>query len=88
MTTDHGNIKFINKANYIVIAHDDDTYGGYWHLEQNGALVEVGESVNAGDIIGRSGSTGFSSMAHLHFMVYSYDKKGKQYTMPTFFKTK
>ena len=82
-----GNIKFVNKANYVVIDHGDGTYAGYWHLEQNGALVEVGDIVKVGDKIGKSGSTGFSTMAHLHFMVYSYDKNGKQYTLPTLFKT-
>ena len=82
-----GDIKFINKANYVVIDHGDGTYAGYWHLEKNGALVEVGDIVKVGDKIGKSGSTGFSTMAHLHFMVYSYDKNGKQYTLPTFFKT-
>jgi murein DD-endopeptidase MepM/ murein hydrolase activator NlpD len=82
-----GNIKFVSKANYVVIDHGDGTYAGYWHLEQNGALVEVGDLVKVGDKIGKSGSTGFSTMAHLHFMVYSYDKNGKQHTVPTFFKT-
>ena len=38
-----GNIKFVSKANYVVIDHGDGTYAGYWHLEQNGALVEVGD---------------------------------------------
>ena len=40
-----GNIKFVSKANYVVIDHGDGTYAGYWHLEQNGALVEVGDLV-------------------------------------------
>lgn len=82
------NIKYINNGNYVVIDHGDDTYGGYWHLQQNGALVEIGDTVRKGDTIGKSGSTGFSSMAHLHFMVYSYDENGRQYTLPTLFKTK
>ena len=77
------NIKYINNGNYIVLDHGDGTYGGYWHLQQNGALVEIGDTVRKGDTIGKSGSTGFSSMAHLHFMVYSYDENGRQYTLPT-----
>mgnify|MGYP001207099425 FL=1 len=82
------NIKYINKGNYVVIDHGDGTYGGYWHLQQNGAFVEIGDTVKTGEPIGKSGSTGFSSMAHLHFMVYSYDENGSQYTLPTLFKTK
>jgi murein DD-endopeptidase MepM/ murein hydrolase activator NlpD len=83
-----GNIKYVNKANYVVIDHGDGTYAGYWHLEENGALVEVGDLVKVGDKIGKSGSTGFSTMAHLHFMVYRYNEKGKQQTIPTCFATK
>jgi len=82
------NIKYINHGNYVVIDHGDGTYGGYWHLQQNGALVEIGDNIQVGQPIGKSGSTGFSSMAHLHFMVYSYDENGRQYTLPTLFKTK
>ena len=82
------NIKYINKGNYVVIDHEDGSFGGYWHLQQNGALVEIGDTVKTGEPIGKSGSTGFSSMAHLHFMVYSYDENGRQYTLPTLFKTK
>ena len=82
------NIKYINKGNYVVIDHGDGSFGGYWHLQQNGALVEIGDTVKTGEPIGKSGSTGFSSMAHLHFMVYSYDENGRQYTLPTLFTTK
>tara|TARA_B100000768_G_scaffold178982_1_gene195749 strand:+ start:389 stop:949 length:561 start_codon:yes stop_codon:yes gene_type:complete len=82
------NIKYINKGNYVVIDHGDGTYGGYWHLQENGALVDIGDTIKKGNPIGKSGSTGFSSMPHLHFMVYSYDQKGRQYTLPTLFKTK
>ena len=82
------NIKYINKGNYVVINHGDGSFGGYWHLQQNGAFVEIGDTVKTGEPIGKSGSTGFSSMAHLHFMVYSYDENGRQLTLPTLFKTK
>ena len=82
------NIKYINKGNYVVIDHGDGSFGGYWHLQQNGALVEIGDTVKTGEPIGKSGCTGFSSMAHLHFMVYSYDENGRQYTIPTLFTTK
>lgn len=57
-------------ANYIVVLHSDGTTGEYYHLAQDGALVEVGESVAAGQRIGLSGNTGHSTMPHLHFAVY------------------
>jgi murein DD-endopeptidase MepM/ murein hydrolase activator NlpD len=57
-------------ANYIVVLHDDDTTGEYYHLQHNGALVEPGDIVTRGQQIGLSGNTGHTTMAHLHFAVY------------------
>jgi murein DD-endopeptidase MepM/ murein hydrolase activator NlpD len=57
-------------ANFIVILHDDGTTGEYYHLQQDGALVEVGDRIDAGQKIGLSGNTGHTTMPHLHFAVY------------------
>jgi len=60
---------FSDKANYVWVLHGDGTIGTYAHL-QRGADVRVGQRVAAGDRIGRSGDTGYSSGPHLHFMVW------------------
>lgn len=73
-------------GNYIEIRHSDGTYAGYWHLQKNGVLVEVGDTVSTGQQIGLSGHTGFSSMPHLHFYVYGYDANGHYTTFPTRFR--
>ncbi len=75
------------KANYIVIYHDDGTSARYIHLKHNGSKVKIGDKVKAGDVIGYSGNTGWSSGPHLHFEV---NQPGKNivYTVPTKFKTK
>jgi len=57
-------------ANYILIHHSDGTFGSYVHLQKNGAKVKEGDIVEAGQIIGISGNTGWSSGPHLHFEVY------------------
>ena len=62
-------IRFIDKANTVAIAHDDDTVAEYAHLAPGTDYVKTGQRVAAGDVIGHAGSTGYSSGPHLHFIV-------------------
>ena len=55
--------------NLVVVDHGDGTFAQYMHLTQNGADVDVGETVERGDPIGRSGNTGLAGYPHLHFIV-------------------
>ena len=55
--------------NKIVIRHADGTYGQYMHLTFEGAVVETGQTVSQGDLIGYSGATGFAETPRLHFVV-------------------
>ena len=57
----------VDDANYIIIDHGDGTFSEYYHLRQYGAIVEEGEKVCRGQVIGLCGSTGYSSGPHLHF---------------------
>ena len=59
-------------GNYIAISHANDYYTYYGHLKLNSIQVNVGESVNAGDLIGYVGSSGNSTDPHLHFELW-YD---------------
>lgn len=72
-------------ANYVVILHDDQTTGEYYHLLKDGVLVEVGERVEAGQKIGLSGNTGHSTMPHLHFGVYRAAERGREQSIPVRF---
>lgn len=56
-------------ANLVIIAHADGTTAAYKHI--NSASVTVGQRVAQGDVIARSGSTGYSTGPHLHAEVRS-----------------
>ncbi|WP_101257460.1 transglycosylase family protein [Streptomyces barkulensis] len=51
----------------VVIRHSDGRYSQYAHL--SAISVRSGQQVNAGQRIGRSGSTGNSTGPHLHFEI-------------------
>ena len=61
-------------GNQIKIDHGDNTFGMYFHLKHKGCLVQVGDLVLQGDLIGLSGATGNVTGPHLHFQV---DQAGK-----------
>lgn len=52
-----------------VLTLDDGTE--IWYAHQSSISVSVGQKVNTGDVIGRVGSTGNSTGAHLHLEVHS-----------------
>ena len=71
------NIKYRSFGNFVVIQHEDSSRTGYWHLQFNGVLVNIGDTVKQGQVIGLSGRTGYTYFPHLHFIVWRYNKKGE-----------
>jgi murein DD-endopeptidase MepM/ murein hydrolase activator NlpD len=65
------NRKYRSLSNYVSITHPDGTVAEYDHLKYDGVLVKIGDRVTAGQSIGLSGNTGYSTLPHLHFGVYS-----------------
>jgi len=53
---------------YVLIKHDNGLATLYAHLSKQS--VSKGQTVSRGDLIGYSGSTGYSTGPHLHFGVY------------------
>ena len=82
-----GNIKYRPDGNYIVLQHEDSTRTGYWHLKYNSIFVNVGDTVQQGQVIGLSGKTGYTFFPHLHFIVWRYDKNGRWTQVGTRFQT-
>ncbi|MDH3440792.1 MAG: M23 family metallopeptidase, partial [Gammaproteobacteria bacterium] len=72
-------------ANFIVVMHADGTTGEYYHLQQDGSLVEVGDKVVAGQQIGLSGNTGHTALPHLHFAVYRATRGARSQSIPVNF---
>jgi murein DD-endopeptidase MepM/ murein hydrolase activator NlpD len=61
--------KFLDRANLIRIVHDDGTMAVYGHLRLESAQIPVGARVKRGQLIAKSGNTGYSSGPHLHFVI-------------------
>lgn len=55
----------------VIIRHANNVYSLYGHLSQ--INVAKGANVAQGDIIGKSGNTGNSSGAHLHFAISNFN---------------
>jgi murein DD-endopeptidase MepM/ murein hydrolase activator NlpD len=57
------------EGNFVRVRHADGTAAIYAHLAYRGVEVEVGESVQAGQLLGYSGASGDVQAPHLHFVV-------------------
>ncbi len=62
---------------YVRLAHGDGVVTLYAHLER--PLVQPGQAVRAGEEVGRSGNSGFSTGPHLHFEVRLPGQEGNGY---------
>jgi hypothetical protein len=53
-------------GHYVLLKHGDNEYHTYYcHLSR--IAVQVGQTVERGDVVGLSGNTGFSTGPHLHW---------------------
>ncbi|MEI7473019.1 MAG: M23 family metallopeptidase [Chitinophagaceae bacterium] len=84
--SDVGGLKdeYLSEGNHIIIEQEDGSTAMYWHLQKDGVLVKMGDSVKQGQAIGYSGNTGYTAFPHLHFQVQ--DKEG--HDLATRFNTK
>ena len=68
-------VDFQHPNNLVIIDHGDNTFAEYMHLTKNGAVVERGDEVKQGDLLGYSGATGLAGYPHLHFIVVKNDPR-------------
>lgn len=62
--------EWLDKANVLLVKHSDGTIAEYAHLARGGIRVTPSQKVSRGQVLALSGSTGFSSGPHLHFVVF------------------
>lgn len=68
------------KFNYVWIEHDNGYRSVYIHLQQNflsRVSIKAGDFVEAGQLIGFSGNSGWSTGPHLHLEVQRPGRKGR-----------
>jgi murein DD-endopeptidase MepM/ murein hydrolase activator NlpD len=56
------------RGNLVVVDHGLGVYSAYYH--QSALAVSVGQMVEAGDLIGKVGTTGLSTGDHLHWSLF------------------
>lgn len=53
-------------ANFVVVDHGLGRIALYWHMKNGSVAVSVGDDVAAGQQLGLTGSSGYSTYPHLH----------------------
>ncbi len=71
--------------NAVYVQHADGTVAWYGHLKTNSLTPKaVGQSVAAGEYLGRVGSSGSSTAPHLHFELRTTNEQSSQMIDPYF----
>jgi murein DD-endopeptidase MepM/ murein hydrolase activator NlpD len=69
----------VSRFNYVWVEHDGGYRSAYLHLQQgfrSKVKIKVGDVVKAGQLIGYSGNSGWSSGPHLHVEVHRPNEMG------------
>jgi len=79
--------KYFSMANYVTVRHSDGSIANYGHLQHNGVVVKKGDTVQQGQVIAHSGSTGYSALPHLHLSLWLPTAAGRK-PLPARFRTR
>ncbi|MBO9729515.1 MAG: M23 family metallopeptidase [Chitinophaga sp.] len=55
------------RGNYVIIQHAANEYSFIAHFKQGSIVVSTGDVIKQGQLIGRCGNSGHSTMPHIHF---------------------
>lgn len=59
-------------GNEVIVEIAPGVYAFYAHLQTGSVTVEIGDTVEVGDVLGLLGNTGSTAAAHLHFGLLDY----------------
>lgn len=72
--------------NNVFVEHADGTVVRYTHLMQGSAMVDIGQRIDIGAIVGLAGNSGNSAGPHLHFQVFRGRNFDKSNAVPVSFR--
>jgi hypothetical protein len=73
-------------GNYVIIDHGHDEYSLLAHLVPNSLSVKAGDTIVAGQPVGRCGNSGHSSEPHLHYHLQNGPRFGDADGLPAQFR--
>lgn len=73
------------EGNMVIIEHEHGEYSLLAHFKKNSIVVNVGDTVEAGQLLGKTGNSGHSSEAHIHFQVFKRMANGNELVVPISF---
>lgn len=72
--------------NYLTIRAFENIYLSIVHFKKNSIEVEVGETIEVGQSLGKVGNSGVSYLPHLHYTMYAYIPEYDRFiSIPGFF---
>lgn len=69
-------------GNMVIIQHEHGEFSLLAHFKKGSIVVQVGDKVTSGQLLGECGNSGNSSEAHIHYQVYKLDEGGKEQVLP------
>jgi len=75
----HCDFNWPDDGNWIWIDAGDGSYHEYYHLRASSMTVKLGDVVHTGELLGLIGSSGYSTVPHMHFEAGDYSGPGNTY---------
>ncbi|GIP17877.1 M23 family metallopeptidase [Paenibacillus montaniterrae] len=72
-------------GNIVVIEHQNGEFSELAHFKKDSIVVQVGDTVKAGQLLGECGNSGNSSEPHIHFQVYKKNEDSSGLVIPVAF---